>query len=155
FRRDARNRVALSVNELIEEALALTSKDLEDQKIVVRIEPSNQLPQVAGDRVQLQQVLVNLINNAIDSMAAQEEPRVLRVGSEVQGDDSVIVSVADTGSGVGAEAVGRIFTPLFTTKAEGMGMGLAICRQIIEAHDGKLWHSPNTPRGAIFQFKLM
>jgi signal transduction histidine kinase len=88
-------------------------------------------------------------------MTAQEEPRVLRVRSEVQDNDSVIVSIADTGSGIGAEEVDRIFNPLFTTKSEGMGMGLAICRQIIEAHDGKLWHSPNMPRGAIFQFKLM
>ena len=154
FKRDARNRVAVGINELIEEALALTSSDLQDRRILVRVEPSSQLPQVAGDRVQLQQVLVNLINNAIDSMAAQEEPRVLRVRSEVQDDDSVTVSVADTGSGVGADDVGRMFTPLFTTKSEGMGMGLAICRQIIEAHDGTLWYSPNTPRGAIFQFKL-
>jgi signal transduction histidine kinase len=155
FKLDSRNRVSLGVNELIEEALALTSRDLQDQRILVQVEPSSQLPQVTGDRVQLQQVLVNLINNASDSMAAQEEPRILQVRSEVQDHDSVIVSVADTGSGVGAEDIGRIFTPLFTTKSKGMGMGLAICRQIIEAHDGKLWYSANTPRGAVFQFKLM
>jgi C4-dicarboxylate-specific signal transduction histidine kinase len=155
FKLDSRNRVSLGVNELIEEALALTSRDLQDQRILVQVEPSSQLPQVTGDRVQLQQVLVNLINNASDSMAAQEEPRILQVRSEVQDHHSVIVSVADTGSGVGAEDIGRIFTPLFTTKSKGMGMGLAICREIIEAHDGKLWYSANTPRGAVFQFKLM
>jgi signal transduction histidine kinase len=155
FKLDSRNRVSLGVNELIEGALALTSRDLQDQRILVRVEPSSQLPQVTGDRVQLEQVLVNLINNAIGSMTAQEEPRILQVRSEVQDHDSVIVSVADTGSGVGAEDIGRIFTPLFTTKSEGMGMGLAICRQIIEAHDGKLWYTANTPRGAVFQFKLM
>jgi signal transduction histidine kinase len=154
FKRDTRNRVALSVNELIDEAIALSRGDLQDHKILVRVEPSSQLPQVIGDRIQLQQVLLNLINNAIDSMAALEEPRALRVRSEVESDDSVIVSIADTGLGVGAADVGQIFNPLFTTKSEGMGMGLAICRQIIEAHDGKLWHSPNTPRGAVFQFKL-
>jgi signal transduction histidine kinase len=154
FKRGARNRVALGVNELIAEAVAFTSRDLQAHMIRVRVEPSSELPEVVGDRIQLQQVLVNLINNAIDSMAAQEVARVLRVRSEVQDQNSVIVSVADTGSGVGAEDVARIFTPLFTTKSEGMGMGLAICRQIIEAHDGRLWYSPNTPRGAVFQFKL-
>jgi signal transduction histidine kinase len=155
FKRDARNRVSRSVNELIEEALALTSTDLQKQEILVRAEPSRQMPQVIGDRVQLQQVLVNLINNAIESMATKDEPRILRVRSEVDDHDGVIVSVADTGSGVGSEDPGRIFTPLFTTKPDGMGMGLAICRAIIEAHDGTLWYSPNTPRGAIFQFKLV
>jgi signal transduction histidine kinase len=155
FKRDARNRVVLGLNELIEEALALMSRDLQDRKILVRVELSSQLPQVAGDRIQLQQVLVNLINNAIDSMAVREEPRVLRVRSDVQDGDAVIVSVADTGPGVGTKDVGRIFNPLFTTKSTGMGMGLAICRQIIEAHDGKLWYSPNVPHGAVFQFKLM
>jgi C4-dicarboxylate-specific signal transduction histidine kinase len=154
FKRDARNRVSLSVNELIEEALALTSGDLQKQRILVRAEPSKQVPQVTGDRILLQQVLVNLINNAIDSMAAKDEPRMLQVSSEVDGHNGVIVSVADTGSGVGSEDAGRIFTPLFTTKSEGMGMGLAICRAIIEAHDGKLWYSPNAPHGAVFQFRL-
>jgi signal transduction histidine kinase len=154
FGRDARNRISLSVNELIEEALALTRRDLQDRHIQVRSDPSPQAPHVTGDRIQLQQVLVNLINNAIDAMAAQDEPRLLEVKSEVQ-DQSVIVSVADTGSGVDPQGIGRIFAPLFTTKSDGMGMGLAICRAIVEAHDGKLWHSPNTPRGAVFQFRLM
>jgi C4-dicarboxylate-specific signal transduction histidine kinase len=153
FKRDARNRVSLSVNELIEEVLALMSKQLQDQGTLVRVEPSSQLPRVIGDRIQLQQVLANLINNAVDSMAKQKEPRVLKVRSE-DADDSVVVSVADTGSGVGSENIDRVFTPLFTTKFDGMGMGLAICRAIIEAHDGTLWYSPNTPRGAVFQFKL-
>jgi len=155
FRRDPRHRALLGVNDVIEEALALTSRDLQDRRILVRFEPGAQLPEVTGDRIQLQQVLVNLINNAIDSMAAQEEPRILDLRSEVQDHDGVVVSVADTGPGIGAEDIGRIFTPLFTTKSEGMGMGLAICRQIIEAHAGRLWYSPNTPRGAVFRFKLM
>lgn len=155
FKRDARNRVSLSVNELIDEALALTSRDLQKQRILVRAEPSKQAPQVTGDRILLQQVLVNLINNAIDSMAAKDEPRVLHVRSEVDDHNGVIVSVADTGSGVGSGDTGRIFTPLFTTKSEGMGMGLAICRAIIEAHDGTLWYSPNAPHGAVFQFRLV
>jgi len=155
FKRDARHRTSVSINELIDEALALTRRGLQDQRILVRFESSGSVPQVTGERTQLQQVLVNLINNAIDSMAAKDEPRVLHVRSDIDDHNDVVVSVADTGSGVASEDLGRIFTPLFTTKSEGMGMGLAISRAIIEAHDGKLWYSPNSPRGAVFQFKLM
>ena len=104
--------------------------------------------------MQLQQVLLNLITNAIDAMAAKEEPRVLRVNSEPYEDGGVVVSVADTGGGINSQDSERIFNPLFTTKSDGMGMGLSICRAIIEAHDGRLWVTPNTPRGAVFQFTL-
>jgi signal transduction histidine kinase len=113
-----------------------------------------QLPHVIGDRIQLQQVLLNLITNAIDSMAAIDEPRVLCIRSEVHDGGGVMVSVADTGKGIGLQDFERIFNPLFTTKSGGMGMGLSVCRTIIEAHDGRLWAAPNTPRGAAFQFVL-
>jgi signal transduction histidine kinase len=99
-------------------------------------------------------VLLNLITNAIESMAAKDGPRILRATSEVHDDGGVMVSVADTGPGIGSQDVDRIFNPLFTTKSDGMGMGLSICRSIIEAHDGRLWAAPNTPRGAVFQFVL-
>jgi signal transduction histidine kinase len=99
-------------------------------------------------------VLLNLITNAIYAMAAKDEPRVLCVKSEAYEADSVIVSVADTGTGVNPQDIDRIFNPLFTTKSDGMGMGLSICRAIIEAHNGRLWFSPNTPRGAVFKFTL-
>ena len=115
---------------------------------------TQQLPKVRGDRVQLQQVLLNLITNAIDAMAAKDEPRVLCVKSEAYEGDGVVVSVADTGAGIVSQDIERIFSPLFTTKSDGMGMGLSICRSIIEAHDGRLWVAPNTPRGAVFQFTL-
>jgi signal transduction histidine kinase len=104
--------------------------------------------------VQLQQVLLNLIVNAIDAMAAKDEPRVLSVRSEAYDGDRVVVSVADTGTGIGSQDADRIFNPLFTTKSDGMGMGLSICRAIVEAHEGRLWFAPNTPRGAVFQFTL-
>jgi signal transduction histidine kinase len=113
---------------------------------------SPQLPQVIGDRIQLQQVLLNLITNAIDSMANEDISRVLSIKSEVQDDGGVMISVADSGSGIASQDVDRIFNPLFTTKSDGMGMGLSICRSIIEAHDGRLWVAENMPRGAIFQF---
>jgi C4-dicarboxylate-specific signal transduction histidine kinase len=107
-----------------------------------------------GDRIQLQQVLLNLIHNAIDSMASGDGLRVLSLGSTVGDDGDVVVSVADTGAGISLQDAQRLFDPLFTTKPRGMGMGLAICRSIIEAHDGRLLVGPNTPSGAVFQFAL-
>ena len=97
-------------------------------------------------------MLVNLITNAIDSMAVVAGSRVLSVKSQMHEDGDVRVSVADTGTGIGAQDIDRIFNPLFTTKSHGMGMGLSICRSIIEAHDGRLWVAPNTPQGAVFHF---
>jgi len=154
FKNDVRTRAPLDVNEIIREALVLERGDLEKHRILVHVEPNERLPEVRGNRVQLQQVLLNLITNAIDAMAVKDDPRVLRVKSDAYEEDGVVVSVADTGTGVSAQDIDRLFNPLFTTKSDGMGMGLSICRAIIEAHDGRLWFSPNTPRGAVFQFTL-
>jgi len=154
FKNSVREKVRLDVNEIIEEAMVLEQDDLRKHKVVVQMAPTVQLPAVHGDRVQLQQVLLNLITNAIHAMATQEEPRVLTVRSEASKEGGVIVSVADTGGGVDPQDVHRIFNPLFTTKPDGMGMGLAICRSIIEAHDGRLWVTPNAPQGAVFRFTL-
>src|SRR3984893_14431841 len=154
FKKEVPNRTPLEVNDLIREALALVRGDLQKHRILVQAEPNEQLPQVRGDRIQLQQVLLNLITNAIDSMADKDEPRVLCVKSDVHAGGGVKVSVADTGTGIGSHDIDRIFDPLFTTKSGGMGMGLSICRSIIEAHDGRLWVAPNLPQGAVFQFIL-
>jgi C4-dicarboxylate-specific signal transduction histidine kinase len=154
FRNDVRTRTSLDVNELVRDALALERRDLEKHRILVQAEPNRRRPEVLGNRVQLQQVLLNLITNAIYAMAAKDEPRVLSVKSEAYEGDSVMVSVSDTGTGVSPRDIDRLFNPLFTTKSDGMGMGLSICRAIIEAHNGRLWFSPNTPRGAVFQFIL-
>jgi len=121
---------------------------------VVQAEQNERLPQIVGDRIQLQQVLLNLITNAIDSMATKDGARVLCVRSDVHDSGGVIVSVADTGTGIGSQDLDRVFNPLFTTKSDGMGMGLSICRSIIEAHDGRLWVAPNIPQGAVFQIIL-
>ena len=134
---------------------ALTRGDLQRHRILVQAEPNAQAPLVRGDRIQLQQVLLNLITNAIDSMAAKDGARVLCVSSVVHDGGGVIVSVADTGTGIGSQDLERIFNPLFTTKSGGMGMGLSICRSIIEANDGRLWVAPNKPEGAVFQFMLL
>ena len=154
FKCDDRTRTALDVNKIIQEALALESGDLQRHRILVQAELAGQLPTIRGNRVQLQQVLLNLISNAIDAMAARDEPRELCVKSDVCDPAGVTISVADTGTGVRTQHVDRIFNPLFTTKADGMGMGLSICKAIIEAHHGRLWVSPNTPQGAVFQFTL-
>jgi len=154
FKSDDRTRTALDVNEIIQEALALESGDLQRHRILVQAELAGHLPTIRGSRVQLQQVLLNLISNAIDAMTAGDELRVLCVKSDVCEPAGVTISVADTGTGVRTQHVDRIFNPLFTTKPDGMGMGLSICKAIIEAHDGRLWVSPNTPHGTVFQFTL-
>jgi signal transduction histidine kinase len=154
FRSDVRDRTTFDFNVLIGEALTLGRGDLQTHRIAVQVKANGQVSEVLGNRVQLQQVLLNLIMNAIDAMAANDEPRILSVKSEVYEGDRVIVSVADTGTGVRSQDVDRIFNPLFTSKPDGMGMGLSICRAIIEAHQGQLWFAPNCPRGAVFSFTL-
>jgi signal transduction histidine kinase len=150
FKEGDRTRALLDLNVLITETLALVGWDLKKHRILVEAELDERLPQITGDRIQLQQVLVNLMVNAIDSMSGVGGSRVLSVKSLIQDDGDVRISIADTGVGVRAQDIDRIFNPLFTTKANGMGMGLAICRSIIEAHHGRLWVAPNTSNGAIF-----
>ena len=154
FRKGARIRAPLDLNDLIEEAIALLQDDLKGHRISVKVERSTPVLQVLGDRIQLQQVLVNLITNAMEAMATVDGARVLTVTSGARNDGGVMISIADTGTGIGTEDAQRVFNPLFTTKSGGMGMGLSICRSIIEAHDGMLWALPNAPRGSIFQFVL-
>jgi signal transduction histidine kinase len=154
FKTDGLTRTSLDVNALIDEALLLERDDLQRHRILVQAETAPQLPEVRGNRIQLQQVLVNLISNAIDSMAAKDEARLLCVKSEAYEHDGVMISVADSGTGISPQHLDRIFNPLFTTKSDGMGMGLSICRAIIEAHEGRLWVAPNVPQGAVFHLTL-
>jgi signal transduction histidine kinase len=155
FKKEARNRTSLDLNELIGESLAFVRDELQKHRVLVQANPNERLPRVKGDRIQVQQVLLNLITNAIDSMAAKDGSRVLCVKSKVHDSGGVVVSVEDTGTGIQPKDVDRIFNPLFTTKSHGMGMGLSICRTIIEAHNGRLWVEPNTPEGAAFHFILL
>jgi signal transduction histidine kinase len=154
FKKDARNRTPINLDGLIGETIALLRGDLQRCRIVVQAESNRGLPPIMGDRTQLQQVLMNLVSNAIDSMTAKDGPRVLSIRSELRDEDGIVISVADTGTGIRSQDVERVFNPLFTTKSDGMGMGLSICRSIIEAHDGQLWVVPNAPTGAVFQFAL-
>src|ERR1700688_1045887 len=113
------------------------------------------LPMILGDRVQLQQVIINLVMNGIESMqSVTDRPRGLGVRSRQDETQQVLVSVADCGVGISAENADRLFTAFFTTKSSGMGMGLSICRSIMEAHGGRLWATANLPHGATFQFTL-
>src|SRR5258705_9737286 len=113
------------------------------------------LPTILGDRVQLQQVIINLVMNGIEAMqSVTDRPRELVIRSRQDEKQQVLVSVTDCGVGISAENVDRLFNAFFTTKSSGMGMGLSICRSIIEGHGGKLWATANVPHGATFQFTL-
>src|SRR5262245_27250857 len=108
-----------------------------------------------ADRVQLQQVIFNLVTNAIEAMSSSAtDSRILRLRSEATASGECIVAIEDSGPGIEPETLKRIFEPFFTSKSKGIGMGLSICRSIIEAHGGRLWVTGNTPRGAVFRFVL-
>jgi signal transduction histidine kinase len=154
IKRDGRNRLPLDVNDLVREIVALMERELQKNRISVELELDEHLPSVQADQMQLQQVLVNLMTNAIDAMAEKTWPRILRIKSAVQEPGGVLISVADTGKGIDPKIIDRIFNPLFTTKSNGMGMGLSICRSIIEGHDGRLSASASAEGGAVFQFVL-
>jgi PAS domain S-box-containing protein len=144
----------LDINEVIQEVLALARLELSDNRVLLELQLTKALPPVLADRVQLQQVLLNLIMNGTEAMTAvTDRPRLLWVQSRVDESGDVLVAVRDSGTGLGLEA-DRVFTPFFTTKANGMGMGLPISRSLIEGHGGRLWASPNSPHGAVFSFTL-
>ncbi|SIO17909.1 PAS domain S-box-containing protein [Bradyrhizobium erythrophlei] len=145
-------RDAVAINDAILEVIALTRTEVANNSVAVRTQLAEGLPRVQGDRVQLQQVLLNLIINAIEAMRdVGEEERELLISTRNE-PDGVSVEVRDSGPGFAPAALERVFEAFYTTKPGGLGLGLSICRSIIEAHDGRLWASPNVPRGAIFRF---
>jgi signal transduction histidine kinase len=154
FKKDLRIRTWLDVNMLIEETLTLVHGELQQHRILVHAQSHAELPQIMVDRIQLQQVLLNLITNAIEAMAGKDGLRTLGVRSEMSESGGVAVSIADTGKGIKPQEIDQIFNPLFTTKPDGMGMGLFICRSIVESHGGHLLVFPNSPQGAVFQMVL-
>jgi C4-dicarboxylate-specific signal transduction histidine kinase len=145
-------RASVDLNQLVHEVLTLQGT-LEKHGVVVRTELDQALIPVTGNRVQLKQVLFNLVTNAIEAMELVTDRRVL-VKSELENGGAVRVTVEDSGSGIDAKVIDQIFTSFFTTKTDGMGMGLSICQAIIESHGGRLWASPSATRGAVFQFTL-
>ena len=135
--------------------IGLVGAELARHHVSLRRELVPDLPTVFGDRVQLQQVILNLIANGIEAMeAVTERPRELSIGSKATDDDRVLVSVSDCGVGIGPESVDHLFEAFFTTKREGMGLGLSISRTIVEGHGGGLRATANKPYGATFQFTL-
>jgi PAS domain S-box-containing protein len=146
---------SLQVNEAILEIIALTRTAMSDHGVLAKLQLSEGLPRILGDRVQLQQVILNLIMNAIEAMSeVSEGSRELRISASEAETDSVLVAVSDSGPGLSAASVPRIFEAFYTTKASGMGIGLSICRSIVEAHGGRLWATPNQPQGAVFSMML-
>ena len=144
----------VDINEVIQEVLALVGPELRKNRISVERQLTKTLPLVTADRVELQQVLLNLIMNGIEAMAGvTDRPCLVGVQTLIDESGSAMVSVSDSGTGLRSEG-DCVFTPFFTTKENGMGMGLPISRSLVESHGGRLWATPNSPNGAIFSFTL-
>jgi signal transduction histidine kinase len=154
-RKTSIERVALDLNEVVREVMALVQGELINNAVSLRLELAPAPSRILGDRVQLQQVIINLVMNGIEAMqSVTERPRELTIRSRQDEAGQVLVSVTDCGVGISAENANRLFNAFFTTKSSGMGMGLSICRSIVEAHGGRLSASGNDGPGATFQFAL-
>ena len=154
-RKTAPKRAPLDINDLIQGVVRLVTREAQAHGASVRLDLAPALPAVVGDRVQLQQVVINLVINAIQAMASvTARPRELSIRSRQNEAGHVLIEVADSGHGIGSTKADQLFKAFFTTKPAGMGMGLSICRSIIEAHGGTVWATDNTPSGAVFHFTL-
>jgi len=148
-------RERLDLNEAILEVIDLARAEAVKNDIALTTRLAQDLPFIRGDRVQLQQVILNLIINAVEAMAETSEgPRELQITTGESGWDGVVVAVRDSGPGVAPANLKRVFDAFYTTKPSGLGIGLSICRSIVDAHGGRLWASANLPRGAVFQFHV-
>jgi C4-dicarboxylate-specific signal transduction histidine kinase len=148
-------RESLEINEVILEVIGLTRSETSSHGVLVQTRLTDGLPRIWADRVQLQQVLLNLIVNAVEAMSdVTDGSRELSISTSRSGPDGVLVAVTDSGPGLPQANLERAFEAFYTTKAGGLGMGLSICRSIIEAHGGELRASPNQPRGAVFHITL-
>jgi signal transduction histidine kinase len=148
-------KLPLDVNDVVREVISLVQRELVSNQVSLRIELAPALPTILGDRVQLQQVIINLVMNGIEAMQSiTNRPRELLIRSRQDERQSVLASVTDCGVGISAENADKLFDTFFSTKPSGMGMGLSICRSIMEAHGGRLWATANIPHGATFQLTL-
>lgn len=141
------------IDDLVEEMLKLTAMEIDSKRVRLRVRLESGSAEVLADRIQIQQVVLNLITNALDAMDGVEHPRLLDVASTIEA-GHVVVSLLDSGPGIDESLMERIFDPFFTTKSHGMGMGLAICKSIMEAHRGMLTATPGASGGAAFVFRL-
>ena len=154
FKRDSGARSPTAINQLVSDVVSASLGELKSCQVSLTLQLLDDLPPVQADRVQLQQVLLNLITNAIDAMASvTDRPRVLRVVSEYL-EDWAVISVQDSGTGLNPQHAERLFDAFFTTKTNGIGLGLSICRSIVEAHGGQLSAFPGNPHGSVFQIML-
>jgi len=145
----------VDLNDATREVIALSSSELQRSRVTLRHEFADDLPAVTGDRVQLQQVILNLLRNASDAMSGVEDrPRQLTIRTKRDDGDHVRLSVQDAGTGFEPESMNRLFEAFYTTKSDGMGMGLSVSRSIIENHDGRLWATRNEGPGATFSFSI-
>ena len=155
FGRAERAETLVDINEVSIAALTRLDTELKERKITIRSDLDANLPAIVGHKGQLEEVFVNLIQNAIDAMATLEHgPRILKVKTQRNGGDAVTAEIEDTGPGIKDQNSADIFDAFFTTKSHGMGLGLAICRMIVERHGGQLSASSARPHGAIFQVSL-
>jgi signal transduction histidine kinase len=148
-------KLPLNVNDVVRDVIALVQRELTSHRVSLRMELAPSLPIILADRVQLQQVIINLVMNGIEAMqSVTDRPRELLIRSDRDETQQVLISVTDCGVGISTENADRLFNPFFSTKSSGMGMGLSICRSIIEVHGGRLWATANLPHGATFQFTV-
>jgi PAS domain S-box-containing protein len=148
-------KTPLEINDVVRQVITLVRRELFSHQVTLRTELAPALPMILGDQVQLQQVIINLVMNGIEAMqSVTDRPRELVIRSRLDETRQVLVSVTDCGVGFSAENADRLFNAFFTTKSSGMGIGLSICRTIMEAHGGRLWVTANIPHGATFQFTL-
>ncbi len=154
FKKGTPERELVDVNEVIREMIVLLRGEATRYSVSVRTDLAADLPQVMGDRVQLQQVMMNLMMNGIDAMKDVDGTRELTIKSQRAENEQLLVSVSDTGVGLPPQEADQIFNAFFTTKPHGTGMGLSISRSIVESHGGRLWAADNSPRGASFYFTL-
>lgn len=154
YKKDEQLRERVDVNEMIEEMISLVRGEARRHAISIHTELVPELPQVMADRVQLQQVLLNLVRNGIDAINDADRSGDLTIRSQSNSVDQLLISIRDTGIGLPPDRAERIFDTFFTTKPQGTGMGLSISRSIIESHGGRLWATANPDRGTTFQFTL-
>ena len=153
-RKNIPKMIELDINEVIELTLDLIRTELSHHRIILEVNLCLDLHIVRGDRVQLQQVILNIVKNAIEAMESEKRQNILRVVTKADGRGVLQISISDTGVGVDSENADRVFDAFYTTKPEGMGLGLSICRSIVEAHGGRLWTRPNAPGGSVFCITL-
>jgi signal transduction histidine kinase len=155
FKKEPRRKDGLDINETILELIAFMQSETSRHGVELVTQLVEGLPQIQGDRVQLQQVILNLMINALEAMSATKDgERTLLIRTTRSGANELCVTVQDSGPGLDAEHLEGVFEAFFTTKSNGLGMGLPICRSIVESHGGRLWVTSNSPRGATFQFTL-